>query len=156
MTYPSGTWENSFLFNTQSKAMNETRIVILTSHEVLGSIIAYRLELLGKYAMRISSGDELEMIMSSTKVPLVIVDLDNCDGLGMTIVEKISASERNSEVAILCLSAEGDLTVADAANRAGADDFLVVPFDMLVLEEKVSKLLNRMPNSNEQPDIAAV
>ncbi len=127
--------------------MNNARILILSSNDTVGSIIAYRLELLGNFAFWISSPDQLEAIISGAIPQLVIIDLDHGDGSGIATVEKLSTDIRTCDVSILCLSAEGDLTVADAANRAGAHDFIVVPFDMLLLEKKVQDLLTRAKTS---------
>lgn len=121
--------------------MNSARILVRTSNDTLASIITYRLELLGATAVRIGASDQLESIIANAVPQLVIIDLDNSDGSGIAFVEKLSVDIRTCNLSILCLSAEGDLALAETAYRTGAHDFLVVPFDMLLLEQKVRKLL---------------
>lgn len=130
--------------------MKTARVLILTSDDTVGSIIAYRLELLGDAIYRITGSDQLEAVIAESIPKLAIIDLDHSDGSGIALVEKLSTDIRTCNVSILCLSAEGDLTLADTAFRAGAHDFIVVPFDMLVLEQKVSKLLAKAKAATAQ------
>jgi DNA-binding response OmpR family regulator len=123
--------------------MSTPKILVLTSNETVGSIIAYRLDLLGNSAYRVPTPDQLEAVITGSMPDLVIIDLNNSEGSGIALVEKLSTDIRTCNVSIMCLSAEGDLTLADTANRAGSHDFLVVPFDMLLLEQKVHKLVTR-------------
>jgi DNA-binding NtrC family response regulator len=74
---------------------------------------------------------------------LIVIDLDSHGPLGQALMEQISTDTHSCKVAIMGLTREGDLAMADAAYRYGARDLLVVPFDMLVLESKVQRLLER-------------
>lgn len=108
---------------------------------VVRDLISHRIHLLGWESMCFSSHEELDLLLAASLPQLFIVDLDETGSLGLNLVERLSTEERTCSIPILCISAEGDLSLAELAYRTGARDFLVVPFDMLALQEKVEKAI---------------
>ncbi len=53
----------------------------------------------------------------------------------------LSNDPRTSELSMIYVSASADLEEVQRAYNAGADEFLVTPYDPLVLEKKVEGLL---------------
>ena len=64
----------------------------------------------------------------------------------------MSSSEETSDIPIMVLSIDADLDCVAAMHKAGAVDFLLVPFHPEVLEEKVAKLAARPRRSREERD----
>lgn len=56
-------------------------------------------------------------------------------------LNQLSNDPRTSEIPIIYLAASSDLEEVQRAYNAGADEFLVTPYDPLVLEKKVEGLL---------------
>jgi DNA-binding response OmpR family regulator len=73
---------------------------------------------------------------------LVIVDqvLPGMDGV--EFINRLSNDTRTSEIPIMFLSTNADLEDVQRAYNAGADEYLVIPYDPLVLEAKVERLVN--------------
>jgi DNA-binding response OmpR family regulator len=72
---------------------------------------------------------------------LVLLDVLMPSIDGYTVCTRLRADERGSVVPIIMLSANFISADADAARRAGANDFVVKPFDPGVLMAKVRALL---------------
>ena len=74
---------------------------------------------------------------------LVIVDqcLPGIDGI--EFINRLSNDMRTSEIPIMFLSTNGDLEDVQKAYNAGADEYLVIPYDPMVLEAKVERLGRR-------------
>ena len=128
------------------------KIFILASHPVVGELIAYRLRLHDLQPILLDSEQELNDALGEYLPQTFMIDLDmaNCDGI--QLVEKLASDEVTSRVPILCMSAEGDLDRAEQAFRAGGRDFLVIPFDPIVLEEKVTRLLEQFEERQTQDE----
>jgi len=59
----------------------------------------------------------------------------------LEFLNHLSNEPRTSEIPVIYISASSDLDEVQKAYSAGADDFLVIPYDPLVLEDKVAGLL---------------
>jgi CheY-like chemotaxis protein len=55
-------------------------------------------------------------------------------------INRLSNDTRTSNIPIMFLSTNGDLDDVQKAYNAGADEYLVIPYDPLVLESKVERL----------------
>ena len=71
---------------------------------------------------------------------VVIVDqvLPGMDGI--EFINRLSNDTRTSDIPIMFLSTNGDLEDVQKAYNAGADEYLVIPYDPIVLEAKVERL----------------
>jgi response regulator RpfG family c-di-GMP phosphodiesterase len=65
-----------------------------------------------------------------------LADMESTDFLN-----RVSDDPRTSETPMLLLSPDPDLDAVQRAYNAGADEYLLTPFDPLVLEQKVQSLL---------------
>jgi len=153
MTYvPSG--ENSMSIN-ESISNKSPNVLIMAVDSIVRDLIAHRVQLLGWETMNFSSHEELDLLLAASLPQLFIVDLDETGSLGLNLVERLSTVERTSQIPILCVSAEGDLSLAELAYRTGARDFLVIPFDMLALQQKVEtaiqKQLEKLEKKKAEP-----
>jgi PleD family two-component response regulator len=104
-------------------------------------ITAFRLELLGYELVKAETAEKALEWLQNNSPTLVIVDqfLSGMDGL--EFLNRISNDIRTSEIPVIFLSVNADLEEVQKAYNAGADDFLVIPYDPVVLEAKVERLL---------------
>jgi PleD family two-component response regulator len=56
-------------------------------------------------------------------------------------LDLISRNERTAALPVLALSTDAELDTVQKAFRAGARDFLVLPYDPLTLDRKVEQLV---------------
>jgi DNA-binding response OmpR family regulator len=116
------------------------RILVIEEEPVLLDILAFRLELLGYEVETKSAGDPALTWLASHVPDLIalgyLADMDPVEFLN-----RISDDPRTSESPVLYLSPNSDLDEVQRAYNAGADEYLLTPFDPLVLEKKVQTLL---------------
>jgi CheY-like chemotaxis protein len=116
------------------------QILFVEEDPILMEITAFRLELLG-YEVVTHESAERALEWLADKLPtLIIVDhaLPGMDGI--EFINRLSNDTRTSDVPIMFLSTNGDLEDVQKAYNAGADEYLVIPYDPMVLESKVERL----------------
>jgi CheY-like chemotaxis protein len=118
------------------------QILLVEEDRTLLEITAFRLELLG-YAVVAQQSAERALDWLRDHLPtLIIVDqvLPGMDGI--EFINRLSNDTRTSEIPIMFLSTNADLEDVQRAYNAGADEYLVIPYDPLVMEAKVERLVN--------------
>ncbi|WBO21397.1 response regulator transcription factor [Sphingomonas abietis] len=87
-----------------------------------------------------SCGDA-EAMLGAMTYGAIVLDLGLSDGDGLDLLRKVRAGEHS--VPIMILSARGDIPDRLSGLNAGADDYLVKPFDMDELAARLRALLRR-------------
>jgi CheY-like chemotaxis protein len=118
------------------------QILLVEEDRTLLEITAFRLELLGYGVVTQQSAERALEWLREQLPTLIIVDqvLPGMDGV--EFINRLSNDTRTSEIPIMFLSANADLEDVQRAYNAGADEYLVIPYDPLVLEAKVERLTN--------------
>jgi CheY-like chemotaxis protein len=122
--------------------MSATRkqVLLIEEEPALLDITSFRLELLGYDVHLATSADGTITWLSQNLPDLVAVgylsDMDPVEFLN-----RLSDDPRTSQLPLLFLSANSDLDEVQRAYNAGADEYLLTPYDPLVLERKVQGLL---------------
>jgi DNA-binding response OmpR family regulator len=116
------------------------QILLLEAEPTLLEITAFRLELLGYEVVSLESAERALEWLADKLPTLIIVDhvLPGIDGI--EFINRLSNDTRTSDVPIMFLSTNGDLEDVQKAYNAGADEYLVIPYDPIVLESKVERL----------------
>jgi CheY-like chemotaxis protein len=120
------------------------KILLIEEDVTLLEITAFRLELLGYDLVTAESAEKALEWLQSRLPTLVIVDqfLPGMDGLDL--LNRLSNDVRTSEIPVIFLSVNSDLEDVQRAYNAGADDYLVIPYDPVVLESKVERLVSAL------------
>jgi CheY-like chemotaxis protein len=116
------------------------QILLVEEDPVLLEVTAFRLELLGyRVETQPSAESALEWLRDQSPT-LIIVDhvLSGMDGI--EFINRLSNDTQTSEIPIMFLSTMSDLEDVQRAYNAGADEYLVIPYDPMVLESKVERL----------------
>jgi DNA-binding response OmpR family regulator len=116
------------------------QILLIEGDSTLLEITAFRLELLGYGLVTLNTAERAIEWLQGNLPTLVIVDhvLPGMDGI--EFINRLSNDTRTSEIPIIFLSTNGDLEDVQKAYNAGADEYLVIPYDPIVLEAKVERL----------------
>src|SRR3954453_17432342 len=116
------------------------QILLIEGDSTLLEITAFRLELLGYDVATVDTAEHAIEWLREKLPTLVIVDhvLPGMDGI--EFINRLSNDTRTSEIPIILLSTNGDLEDVQKAYNAGADEYLVIPYDPMVLEAKVERL----------------
>jgi CheY-like chemotaxis protein len=116
------------------------QILLIEGDRTLLEITAFRLELLG-YEVVAQESAEKALEWLAEKLPAVIVVNYVLPGIdGIEFINRLSNDTRTSVVPVMLLSTNGDLEDVQKAYNAGADEYLVIPYDPMVLESKIERL----------------
>lgn len=109
----------------------------LNIQEMLENILSelgYQVELAG-------DGNQALNRINQNKPDLIILDVRLPDIDGISLCREICQLKGTGKIPILILTAFSDLTTYHDAKLFGAVDYLVKPFDLDVLKEKIEKIL---------------
>ena len=128
------------------------QILLIEGDPPLLEITAFRLELLGYEVVKAANRPSRRSNGCSDHLPtLMIVDqaLPGMDGI--EFINRLSNDTRTSDIPIMFLSTNGDLEDVQKAYNAGADEYLVIPYDPIVLEAKVERLASAVAANGVEP-----
>lgn len=123
-------------------AMSPTpkRILLVEEDPILSEITAFRLELLG-FEVKSATTIDNALAQVAEILPDIAVVGSSIGGVdGLDLVDRLSNDVRTSSLPIMYLSTKSDLHDVQRAFTAGVDDYLVTPYDPLVLERKINRL----------------
>ena len=124
-------------------------ILLIEEEQTLLEITSFRLELLGYQVVQCETADQATRSLGERLPDLIAVghvaEMDSIEFLN-----HLSNDPRTSELPVIYLSANTDLEEVQRAYNAGADEFLITPYDPLVLEKKVEGLLTAVGDIEEE------
>jgi CheY-like chemotaxis protein len=115
------------------------KILLVLDDPTLGAITAFRLELMGYRVECVDSAEAALELIEREPPRLIVIDLLLGRAEGFQIADRLSNDERTAEIPVMALSNSADLDAVQRAYTAGVEDYLVVPFDPAVLEEKLER-----------------
>ncbi len=118
---------------------NDT-ILLIEEEATLREITSFRLELLGYRVVTRVTADEANSFLTDELPDLIAVG-HVAEMESIEFLNHLSNDPRTSELPVIYLSGSSDVEEVQRAYTAGADEFLVTPYDPLVLESKVDGLL---------------
>ncbi len=116
-------------------------LLLVEPEKNLAEIMGFRLQLLGYGMQVVRTGSEARSALTLRLPDLVIVDTKLPDGDGLEWLARIRHEWPQRDLPVLVVSLDPSLATVERAFHAGADDYLVSPFDPTVLEAKVHQLL---------------
>ncbi|MGE0761375.1 MAG: PleD family two-component system response regulator [Pirellulaceae bacterium] len=122
---------------------NVRRILLVEADGVLAEVTAFRLELLG-YQVEVTTTQEQALHAARNLTPdLIIADMMLEEDSALPLLESLASQPETNGIPVMVLSLDADLDRVTEAHKAGAADFLVVPYQPDVLQRKVAALLSR-------------
>lgn len=117
------------------------QILLTLTESVLRELVSFRLELLGfNVETALDGGQALAAIERETP-DLVIVDTVLRDGDGLEWIARLRSEHSADQLPVIIFSLDPSLETVERAFHAGAQDYLITPFDPINMEEKVEKIL---------------
>lgn len=123
------------------------RIAIVEDNESIAKGIAYRLEDRGHATDILGDGAAAELFLRNDRNDLIILDISLPGIDGLSILRGLR--KRGDHRPVLLLTAHSELSDRVAGLDAGADDYLVKPFEMDELEARVRALSRRRAQTIE-------
>ncbi len=121
-------------------SLQSATILLIEEEPTLRGITSFRLELLGYRVVTQVTADGANLVLTE-KLPAMIVVGHVAEMESIEFLNHLSNDPRTNELPVIYLSGSADLDEVQRAFNAGADEFLVTPYDPLVLENKVAGLL---------------
>ena len=123
--------------------MNKKPTILLVDDEqkVL-NLISFRLHLLGYHVITAKSGEEALALAKADPPDLIILDIamPGLDGLG--VLSRLKGSEALKAIPVLMLTARSEIEDVNTSMAAGAADYIVKPYDPMVLQMKIGHCLS--------------
>lgn len=123
------------------------KIAVVEQDPLLADLISFRLELLGHEVTQWYSATEMLAAIAQTSIDLLIIDTYQSDMQGCDAIQKVRSTHTSADLPILTLSIDTDLSLVEHAYRAGANDYLIMPFDPAILQRKTDALLLQKRNN---------
>jgi two-component system OmpR family response regulator len=117
------------------------RITLVEDNISLAKGIAYRLEDAGHAVDMLHDGNAAQGFLQTDQSDLVILDINLPGQDGLSLLKEMRARGDTRPIILLTARAETDDRVVGL--DAGADDYLIKPFEMAELEARIRALLRR-------------
>ena len=117
------------------------RIALVEDNAALARGIAYRLQDVGHSVDLLSDGDDAARHLAREGADLILLDINLPGQDGLSLLRTLRQSGDSTPVIVL--TARGDTKDRVSGLDAGADDYLVKPFEMDELEARVRALARR-------------
>jgi two-component system OmpR family response regulator len=117
------------------------RILVVEDDAALGGGVQGHLALAGHAVDLVGSLDEAEAALATVEYGLLLLDLGLPDGSGLSLLRALRG--RGDWRPVLVLTARDKITDRIAGLKAGADDYLVKPFDLDELAARVEAVARR-------------
>jgi two-component system OmpR family response regulator len=125
------------------------RIALIEDNEALAKGIAYQLRDAGHAVDIINDGTDADSFIAREGADLVILDINLPGTDGLVVLQRLRA--RGDATPVILLTARSGTGDRVEGLDAGADDYLVKPFDMAELEARVRALSRRRPDMALSP-----
>ena len=120
---------------------SDAKLLLVLTEPVLAELTSFRLELLGYQIEMVSSGGQAMAAIQNELPDLVIADTSLRDGDGIEWIARLRREYTAEQLPVMVFSLDPSLETVQRANHAGAQDYLITPFDPTVMEEKIETLL---------------
>ena len=120
------------------------RTILLIDDEVnLRRVVSRRLEQQGYRALTAGSGEEGLQIAEAEQPDLVLLDIMMPKMKGRDVCARMKADPKTAHIPVIFLTALGLADHVKAGMDAGAEDYIVKPFDAPKLMERIAVCLAR-------------
>lgn len=125
------------------------RLLLVENDPLLAEVTSYRLQLLGYRVELAGTTAELWAGVDRLRPHALLMNLD-VDGLQpVELLEQLGTDKTTSELPIIAFSSQSDLNHVEHVWKLGVRDYLITPYDPVVLERKVARLLADVPLMSE-------
>ncbi len=125
-----------------AEALEAMRVLLVEDHRAMRDLIADHLRRRGLTVDAVERGDEALAATAVAGYDAVILDLGLPDMDGMEVLRQLRGS-RHPDLPALILTARDSIEARIGGLDAGADDYILKPFDLAELEARLRAVLRR-------------
>jgi len=131
------------------------RTLLIEDDPVLGAAVRDHLALNGNSVDWLRRIDEARSALATVAYELVLLDLGLPDGSGLALLRELRAAR--NPVPVIIATAQDQIAVRIEGLNAGADDYLVKPFDLSEMSARISAVARRYTGDpNPAQDVGPV
>tara|TARA_R110002072_G_scaffold155657_2_gene306103 strand:+ start:166763 stop:167242 length:480 start_codon:yes stop_codon:yes gene_type:complete len=134
-------------------AESRHRLLLVESDPLLAEVTSYRLQLLGYQVVVAETTAELWTGVDKHRPHAVLLNLDIAELHPMELLEQLASDTATAELPIIALSKNSDLDQVERVWKNGVSDYLVTPYDPVILERKIARLLAEIPLTSGTDDV---
>jgi DNA-binding response OmpR family regulator len=119
-------------------------VIVAVDDELTAGIVEATLRASGYPVLRALHGAHALKIVNKNKARVVIVDLNTSRRTGLEVIRFLQGHGSRDFLRVMAISVQNRSEAEEDAREAGADDFLLRPFDPGDLVRKVDRLFSRL------------
>jgi CheY-like chemotaxis protein len=124
-------------------ATDKQTILVVDDEPDIVKLVAISLKLGNFDVITSFGGPEALEILKTRKPDLVLLDIMMPEMSGYEVCKKIKSDPATKDLPVVMLTAKGQKGDAEKGLEAGADDYIIKPFDPYDLGELVTRILNK-------------
>jgi CheY-like chemotaxis protein len=123
--------------------MKKKKILFIEDEKELVMLMKTRLEAGGYEMIFALDGEEGLRRVRKDKPDIILLDLliPNIDGL--TLCKRLKADIETKDIPVIVVTASGGKKLPERCSDAGADDYILKPFEAKELLDKIAKWINK-------------
>ena len=121
--------------------MVKKKILIVDDEDDMLEILKDNLELMNFDVVTASNGKEAILKARETVPDLILLDIMMPEMDGHTTARRVKSNVLTKSIPIIMITAKGEMEDIIRAGEAGVDDYVLKPYDPLILKEKILKVL---------------
>jgi two-component system phosphate regulon response regulator PhoB len=129
------------------------RILVIEDERDLVDVLTFNLEREGYDPLVAYEGQEGLRKAQTMKPDLILLDIMLPGVNGLDICRELRSGERTRDIPIIMMSARSEETDQVVGYSLGADDYVVKPFGVKVLMQKIKALRRRVEGGSEPIDV---
>jgi len=122
--------------------MQPKRILVVDDEARVREMIDFRLRLFGYEVLQAKDGNEALAVAAKEKPDLVLLDVMMPELDGFQVCKRLKQHEETREIPVVMLTAKAEAKDVTRAFDSGAVDYVVKPYDPMVLQQKVMQNTN--------------
>ena len=124
-----------------SAGQGRARILMVDDDEMLRAILNYRLVENDHIVRQVQSGVEALAALEESDFDLILLDVMMPELDGFQTLQRIKQNEKSRHIPIIMLSADDRPATIDKCLAAGADDYVMKPFNTVLLNTRIQSCL---------------
>ncbi len=133
-----------------SPALQAERVLVVDDEQDIVALVAYHLVKAGYRVSTATSGPDAVVQAKRDRPAILVLDLMLPGMSGFEVLEQLRADEATRDIAVLLLTARKDEPDRIRGLSLGADDYLTKPFSPQELVLRVSAILRRIQQGQQQ------
>ena len=119
----------------------KAKIMIVDDEFFISRSLAFMLEKEGYECVTANDGDEALRLVAQEKPDIMFLDINMPNKNGYEVCAEIKGNPETRDIVVIMLTAKGQVEFEDQGFDAGADDFLLKPYDPNLIVAMIEKRL---------------